>query len=156
MCIQKCSGLRTFIYDCTERRLRLSDTSRNPSQANSSHSLLSWGERSHLVATCCCCSCCCCRVQLFATLWTIAHQAPLSMGFLGKRGKGWLFPFPGIFPTQGWKLRLLDWQVDSSPLSYRDHNKHDVGSSGLVLMPSSIITVREQQDPGNGAHVCSL
>ena len=23
-------------------------------------------------------------VQLFATLWTIAHQAPLSMGFSGK------------------------------------------------------------------------
>ena len=22
-----------------------------------------------------------CRVQLFVTLWTIAHQAPLSMGF---------------------------------------------------------------------------
>ena len=41
------------------------------------------------------------RVQLFATQWTIAHQAPLSMGFLGKRGKGWLFPLPGDLPDPG-------------------------------------------------------
>ena len=25
-----------------------------------------------------------CQVQLFATLWTVAHKAPLSMGFSGK------------------------------------------------------------------------
>ena len=33
------------------------------------------------------------HVQLFATLWTIAYQAPLSMGF--SRQKYWSsFPFP--------------------------------------------------------------
>ena len=33
------------------------------------------------------------HVQLFATLWTIAYQAPLSMGF--SRKKYWnRFPFP--------------------------------------------------------------
>ena len=41
------------------------------------------------------------RVPLFATSWTVAYQAPLSMGF--SRQKYWSgLPFPqGIFPTQG-------------------------------------------------------
>ena len=30
-----------------------------------------------------------CRVQLFATLWTVAHQAPLSMGILQARILEW-------------------------------------------------------------------
>ena len=36
------------------------------------------------------------HVQLFATLWTVAHQAPLSMGF--SREESWSglpFPSPG-------------------------------------------------------------
>ena len=37
-----------------------------------------------------------------ATLWTIAHQAPLSMGFSRQEyWSGLPFPFQGIFPTQG-------------------------------------------------------
>ena len=42
------------------------------------------------------------RVQLFATLWTIACQALLSMGFL--RQKYWSgvpFPSPGHLPNSG-------------------------------------------------------
>ena len=38
----------------------------------------------------------------FSTLWTVAHQAPLSMGFF--RQKYWsklLFPSPGDFPDLG-------------------------------------------------------
>ena len=36
------------------------------------------------------------------TLWTRAHQAPLSMGFPGKNiGVGCHFLLQGIFPTQG-------------------------------------------------------
>ena len=60
------------------------------------------------------------HVQIFATLWTIAHQAPLSMGF--SRQEHWSglpLPPPGIFLTQGLNLRLsclLHWQVDSLPL----------------------------------------
>ena len=50
-----------------------------------------------------------------ASLWTIAHQAPLSMGF--SRQEYWRelpFPTPGIFHTQGLNLQLfhcLHWQV---------------------------------------------
>ena len=42
------------------------------------------------------------RVRLFATLWTVAHQAPPSMGF--SRQEYWSgLPFlsPGDLPTQG-------------------------------------------------------
>ena len=55
--------------------------------------------------------------QLFVTLWTIACQAPLSMGFLGKNtGVGCHFLSQGIFPPQGLSpslLCLLHWQVGS-------------------------------------------
>ena len=40
------------------------------------------------------------HVQFFATPWTVAHQAPLSLGF--SRQEYWSgLPFPpmGIFPT---------------------------------------------------------
>ena len=41
-------------------------------------------------------------VQLFATLWTVAQQAPLSMG-LSSQGywSGLPFPIPGDFPEPG-------------------------------------------------------
>ena len=45
------------------------------------------------------------RVQLFVTLWTVAHQAPLSMGTLQARILEWVampasrgLPHPGIEP----------------------------------------------------------
>ena len=42
------------------------------------------------------------RVQLFATLWTVAHQAPLSMGFSRKEYWSELpFPPPGDLPDPG-------------------------------------------------------
>ena len=42
------------------------------------------------------------RVRLFATPWTIAHQAPVSMGF--SRQEYWSalpFPSPGDLPNPG-------------------------------------------------------
>ena len=42
------------------------------------------------------------RVQLFATLWTVAHQAHLSMGILQTRVlEGCYALLQGIFPAQG-------------------------------------------------------
>ena len=52
-----------------------------------------------------------------ATPRTVARQAPLSTGFLGKNtGVGCHSLLQGIFPTQGWNphlLRLLYGQADS-------------------------------------------
>ena len=60
------------------------------------------------------------RVRLFATPWTVAHQAPPSMGF--SRQEYWSgipFPSPGDLPNPGIENpRLLHWQADSSPLSH--------------------------------------
>jgi len=66
----------------------------------------------------CVCVCVCARAhtssvavlshaQLFATLWTVALQAPLFMEFSRQEyWNGLSFPLPGV-PTQGLKLHLL-------------------------------------------------
>ena len=42
------------------------------------------------------------RVQLLSTPWTVAHQAPLSMGFLRQEyWSGLPFPAPGALPDPG-------------------------------------------------------
>ena len=42
------------------------------------------------------------RVQLFATPWTVACQAPLSMGFSRQEyWSGFPFPLPGYLPDPG-------------------------------------------------------
>ena len=48
------------------------------------------------------------RVPLFATLWTVAHQAPLSMGF-SRQGywRGLPCPPPGDLPNPGIKPMSL-------------------------------------------------
>ena len=56
----------------------------------------------------------------YATPWTVAHQAPLSVGFSRQEyWSGCHFFLQGIPPTQGLNgrpLHLLHWQVDSLPL----------------------------------------
>ena len=63
-----------------------------------------------------------CLVQLYATLWTVAHQAPLSMRF--SRQEYWSvlpcptpgdLPDPGLEPTSPMVLLL---QANSLQLSY--------------------------------------
>ena len=56
------------------------------------------------------------RVRLFATPWTIARQAPLSMGF--SRQENWSgvpLPSPGDHPNPGIKLWSPTLQADSLP-----------------------------------------
>ena len=52
-------------------------------------------------------------VRLFATPWTIAHQAPLSMGFSRQEyWSGLPFPSPRDLPKPGIKPRSLALQAD--------------------------------------------
>ena len=45
------------------------------------------------------------HIQLFATPWTVAHQAPLSMGFSRQEyWSGLPFPSPGDLPDPGMEL----------------------------------------------------
>ena len=59
------------------------------------------------------------RVQLFVAPWTVARQAPLSMGILQARILGCHALLQGIFPTQESNphlLGLLHWLLGSLPL----------------------------------------
>ena len=48
------------------------------------------------------------HVQLFVTPWTVAHQAPLSMGFSRQEyWNGLVFPSPGDLPNPGIELAFL-------------------------------------------------
>ena len=56
-------------------------------------------------------------VQLFAALWTVAHQAPPSMGFSRQEyWSGLPFPFPGDLPDPGIEPRSSALQADALPL----------------------------------------
>ena len=59
---------------------------------------------------------------LFATLWTAAHQAPLSMEFSRQEyWRGLPFPSPGDLPNPGMEPVFPGsphWQADSLPLSH--------------------------------------
>ena len=54
------------------------------------------------------------RVQLFATLWSVAHQTPLSMGFFRQEyWSGLPFPSPGDLPNPRTEPKSPVSQVDS-------------------------------------------
>ena len=64
------------------------------------------------------------RVQLFATLWTVADQATLSIVFpRQEHRRGLPFPFPGDLANPGVELAALAaspaLQVNSLPLSHQ-------------------------------------
>ena len=57
------------------------------------------------------------RVQLFVTLWIVAHQAPLSMGFSRQEyWSGLPFPSPGDLPDPGIEPGSPTLQAD--PLTF--------------------------------------
>ena len=56
------------------------------------------------------------HVRLFATPWTIAYQAPPSMGFSKQEyWSGLPFPSPGDLPNPGFKPRSPALQADALP-----------------------------------------
>ena len=62
------------------------------------------------------------HIQLFETLWTVARQAPLSMGFSRQEyWSGLPCPSPGDLPDPGIEAMspaALALQVDSLPVSH--------------------------------------
>ena len=56
------------------------------------------------------------RIQLFASPWTAAYQAPLSMGILQARVQEWVaMPSSGDLTNPGIKPRSPTLQADSLP-----------------------------------------
>ena len=73
-------------------------------------------------------------VWLLATLWTVAHQAPLSMGFSRQEyWSGLPFPSPGDVPEMEIKTQMISQlQADSLPAELRK-----LSNSRLVLQKPS-------------------
>ena len=75
------------------------------------------------------------RVQLFATPWTVAHQAPLSMGFSRQEyWSGLPFPSPGDLPNPGIEPWSPALQMDSLPSEPpgKPISKENLSISGLT------------------------
>ena len=93
------------------------------------------------------------HVPLFVTPQTVAHQAPLSMGFPKQEyWSGLPFPPPGIFSTQGSNpslLHLLHWQIVSLPLVPPEKPK--VHQSCKYNLTSSVVTFKT-----NKCMACSI
>ena len=98
----------------------------------------------------CVCVCVCVRVCtharahmhtelcLFPTLWTVAHQAPLSMGISKQEYWSISYSRGSSVGTQGLNphfLCFLHWQVDSLPLA---STRRPTGSSFPVLSDAKI------------------
>ena len=68
------------------------------------------------------------RVRLFVTPWTVALQAPLSMGILQARKLQWvIIPFSrGVFLTQGSKPGLLHCRRNLDHLSHQGSPKGEL------------------------------
>ena len=69
--------------------------------------------------------------NFFATPWTVAHQAPLSIGVPRQEyWNGLPFPLQDIFPIQRSNPSLLHWHLGSLPLSH-------LGSLFFFLTPKT-------------------
>ena len=79
-----------------------------------------------------------CSVLFFVTLWTVTHQAPLSMEFSREEyWSGLPCPPPRDLPAQGLNprlLRLLHWQADSLPLCHL--GRHSLSNSFVLILSS--------------------
>ena len=74
-------------------------------------------------------------VRLFATPWTVAYQAPLSMGF--SRQKYWSglpFPSPGDLPHPGIKPGSSTLQAHSLPTEPSGKSKTSTNRSIIFLL----------------------
>ena len=93
-------------------------------------------------------------VQLFATPWTVALQAPLSMGFPRQEyWSGLPFPSPRVLPDPGVKPESPVWQADSLPLSHlgspslEAYSNMKTDSHQKVLKQFGIHKVKAKKDP---------
>ena len=73
------------------------------------------------------------RVSLFTTLWTVAHQAPPSIGFSRQEyWSGQPFSSPGDLPNPGIEPRFPALQEDSLPAELMD-NSTAISDSGSTF-----------------------
>ena len=77
------------------------------------------------------------RIQLFATPWTVAHQAPPFMGFSRQEyWSGLPFPSPGDLPDPGIESRSPALQADT--LTSEPPGKH---LNIALILKNKVITI---------------
>ena len=82
------------------------------------------------------------HVPLFATPWTVACLAPLSMGYPRQEyWSGLPFPSPGALSNPGTDLLLLHWQADSLPLSHLGNPSWEVDKAVQDLTASESLSI---------------
>ena len=103
-------------------------------------------------------------IRLFATPWTAARQASLSMEFSRQEyWNGVPFSTSGIFPTHGLNphlLHLMHWQADSLPLHHPGSplsplHKPVLNCAVLCLVAQLCLTLWDPMDcspPGFSVH----
>ena len=96
-------------------------------------------------------------VKLLATPWTIAHQAPLSMKFPGKKpGVGCHFLLQGLFLTQGvsciGRQILYYCSTCEAPILLLHHGAEDVYMCGVMIktyyLPSTMANNEDLRTQG--------
>ena len=100
-------------------------------------------------------------VRLFAILWTVACQAPLSMEFSRQNtGVSCCFLLQGIFLTQGLNPHLLNWQADSLLLSYwgnpiyrHNYLNAEFNSYSSFMVLSDVVTIITYGESGHPPEV---
>ena len=71
---------------------------------------------------------------VFETPWTVAHQAPLSMGLSRQEyWSGSLCPSPGDLPNPGIEPVSPAWQADSLPLNHLGNPANSPGKCQFVV-----------------------
>ena len=79
------------------------------------------------------------QVGLFETLWTVAHQAPLSMEFFKQEyRRGLLFPSPGDLPDPGIEPVSPAPQANVYRLSHQESPFQVCGGPSTPTLPESI------------------
>ena len=93
-------------------------------------------------------------VRLFATLSTLARQAPLSMGFFRQENwSGLPFPSPGDLPHPGMKLCIAGspvLQADSLPTELQGGNLHVIANEHVKPDISKGSETSPKSCPGRG------
>ena len=83
---------------------------------------------------------CLSHVRLFETPWTVARQAPLSIGFSRQEyWRGSPCPLPGNLPNPGIETRSPTLQADSLP-SKPPGKPKNTGVGSLSLLQGSFLT----------------
>ena len=82
-------------------------------------------------------------VQLFVTLWTVAHQAPMSMGFSRQEyWSGLPFPSPGDLPNPGIEPRSPALQADALSSESPD----SILKSRDIIFPTNVSLCSQSYD----------